>query len=228
LKKTIGISRCDRRFEPYLDWLTSADIKYIILDYKSNNFKDIEKCSALLFTGDHDIFPEFYNDWEDGTDMSKYRPERDGFEFKLFDYAIENSIPLLGICRGMQLINCRLNGCLISDIETIRGANHKRISDTEDRVHPVNVSENSLLFGIIKEHRGNVSSSHHQAVDRVGEGLIVTAKADDGIIEAIEFSDKNSKPFLLGIQWHPERMKEQSSPFTKNVLYRFKKEAESN
>jgi putative glutamine amidotransferase len=228
LKKTAGISKCDRRFELYLDWLKSADIEFKILDYKADNFKDIKKCSALLLTGGDDIFPEFYNDWEDGTDRAKYKPERDGFEFRLFDYAFENSLPVLGICRGMQLINCRLNGSLIIDIETIRGTNHKKISDTEDRVHELRVFENSLLYEIVNETRGKVTSSHHQAIDRLGEGLVVTAKADDGIIEAVELSEKNSRPFMLGIQWHPERMKEQSSPFTKNILYRFKKETVTN
>jgi putative glutamine amidotransferase len=182
----------------------------------------------LLTGGDEDIFPEFYNDWEDGKDRLQYKPERDGFEFKLFDYVLNNSLPLLGICRGLQLINVRLNGSLISDIESIRRTNHKKISDEEDRVHSVNVSENSLLHEIVKKTKGNINSSHHQGIDRLGEGLIVTAKADDGIIESVEWEDKSNKQFLLGIQWHPERMKDLSNPFTKNILFRFKQETEGS
>lgn len=86
MKKT-GITRCDRNFEPYLNWLKSADVEYKILNYHENNFEDIKDCSSLLLTGGDDIFPEFYNDWEDGKDRTKYKPERDGFEFKLLDYA---------------------------------------------------------------------------------------------------------------------------------------------
>ena len=228
MKKRAGISRCDRRFEYYIKWLESAGTEYVILDYKKNNFYDINKCSSLLLTGGDDIFPEFYNDWEDGKDRSQYKPERDGFEFKLFDYALNNSLPLLGICRGMQLINVRLNGSLIMDIESIRGTNHRKISDEEDRIHPVTVFDNSLLKEIVKESKGVINSSHHQGIDRLGEGLLITAKADDGIIEAVEWEDKNSKQFLAGIQWHPERMKEQTSPFTKNILLRFKQETEKS
>jgi len=228
LKKTAGISKCDRNFQYYLSWLESGIIEYIILDYKKNNFDDIKQCSSLLLTGGDDIFPEFYNDWEDGKDRSIYKPVRDGFEFKLFDYALSNSLPVLGICRGLQLINIRLNGSLINDIETVRGTNHTKISDTQDRMHEVNLYENTLVYDVVREKRGVVSSSHHQAIDRLGEGLIITAKADDGIIEAVEWEDKSSKPFLLAVQWHPERMKEQNSPFAKNVLLRFKQETENN
>ena len=228
MKNTAGISRCDRNFQFYLNWLESGNIKYIILDYIKNNFDDIKKCSSLLLTGGDDIFPEFYNDWEDGKDRLKYKPARDGFELKLFDYALSNPLPVLGICRGLQLINIRLKGSLINDIETVRGTNHTKISETEDRMHEVNLFENSLVYEIVQEKRGTVSSSHHQSVDRLGEGLSVTAKADDGIIEAVEWEDKTLKPFLLAIQWHPERMKEQNSPFAKNVLLRFKQETENN
>ncbi len=228
MKKTAGISKCDRKFQFYLDWLDSANIDCIILDYKINNFDEIKRCSSLLLTGGDDIFPELYNDWEDGKDRSAYKPERDGFEFKLLDYALEKGLPVLGICRGMQLINCRLSGNLISDIESTRKTNHTKIDDNHDRIHEVKLDSDSLILEIIGIGRGKVSSSHHQALDRLGEGLIATARADDGIIEAIEWEDKSSKPFLLGIQWHPERMKEQDSTFVKNILYRFKKETEKS
>ncbi len=228
MKKTAGISRCDRNFQYYLSWLESGNIENIVLDYERNNFDEIKLCSSLLLTGGDDIFPEFYYDWEDGKDRSKYKPLRDGFEFKLFDYALSNSLPVLGICRGLQLINIRLNGSLINDIETVRGTNHTKISDTQDRMHEVNLYENTLVYDVVREKRGTVSSSHHQAIDRLGEGLTITAKADDGIIEAVEWEDKTSKPFLLAIQWHPERMKEQNSTFAKNVLLRFKQETENN
>lgn len=226
MKKTSGITKCDRNFIFYTDWLESAAIDYKVLDYGQNNFEDIKSCSSVLLTGGDDIFPEFYNDWEGGTERSKYKPERDGFEFKIFDYALSNSLPVLGICRGMQLINCRLNGNLVNDIETERGTKHTKISDKEDRIHPVTVFKGSLLNEIIEESRGNISSSHHQAIDRLGEGLLISAKADDGIIEAIEWADKNSKPLMLGIQWHPERMKDKKSPFCNNILWRFKRETE--
>ncbi len=209
-------------------WLESAGIGYKILDYKSDNFDDIKDCSSLVLTGGVDIFPEFYNDWEEGRDRSKFKPERDGFEFKLFDYAFDKKIPILGICRGQQLINCRFNGSLINDIETVRNVNHRKIDDTLDREHSITVFGGTLLYDVIKEKEGVINSSHHQAIDRPGEGLIVTSKSPDGIIEGIELSDKNDAPFFLGVQWHPERMINSDSPFTKNVLLRLKKETEKS
>lgn len=226
--KKAGISKCDRSFEPYLKWLESAGIEYIILDYHKNNFDDIKKCSSLVLTGGDDIFPEFYNDWEDGVDRSKYKPERDGFEFKLLDYVLDRKIPLFAICRGLQLTNCKLNGSLINDLETVRHVNHKKINESLDREHKVDVYENTLLYETIKQKEGTVNSSHHQAIDRLGEGLIVTSKSQDGIIEGIEFADKTNKPFFIGVQWHPERMADKSSPFTKNIAERLKTETEKS
>ncbi|RPI13632.1 MAG: gamma-glutamyl-gamma-aminobutyrate hydrolase family protein [Ignavibacteriae bacterium] len=225
MKPKTGISLCDKSFENYLNWLKSADVDYKILDYRENNFEDIKDCSSLILTGGVDIFPEFYNDWEDGKNRDDYRPQRDGFEFRLFDYALNNNLPMLGICRGLQLINCKLNGTLINDIMTVRKVNHDKI-DGKEITHTVNVNKDTMLYEIIQEDSGEINSSHHQAIDRPGEGLKVTARSDDGIIEAIEWLEKDNRAFMLGVQWHPERMKNQSSPFSRNILERIKKETE--
>jgi putative glutamine amidotransferase len=226
--KTTGISKSNSKFKFYTDWLEHENLPYHVLDWEKNNFDDIKKCSSLILTGGVDIFPEFYNDWEDGKNREEYIPQRDGFEFKLFDYALANKYPLLGICRGLQLINCRLNGSLISDIETIRGVNHKKISPAEDRIHDVKILDNSLLKEITGKAEGEINSSHHQAIERLGEGLMVNAKAPDGIIEGIEWAEKEGKAFMLGIQWHPERFKDGSSPFSKSIIERFKQETNNN
>lgn len=221
MSKLTGLSRSNSRNYNYANWLEENDVPYILLDWEKNNYDDINKCSSLILTGGADIFPEFYADWEDGRNRDDYIPSRDGFEFRLFDYAIENRLPILGICRGMQLINCRLNGSLINDIETVRGVNHRKISDTEDRYHEINIKDGTLLREIAGGTKGNVNSSHHQGIERPGEGLIVSARAPDGIIEAIEWAEKDNKPFFLGIQWHPERMKDKQSALSKNIIERF-------
>jgi putative glutamine amidotransferase len=228
VKKKAAISKTETKFEFYLNWLKRGGIDYEVLDWRENNFDKIKECSSLVLTGGVDIFPEFYADWEDGKNRDKYSPQRDGFEFRLADYALENKMPLLAICRGLQLINCKLNGSLINDIETIRGTNHRKLSDTQDRLHEVTVFEDTLLYEVVGKKRGRINSSHHQSVDRVGEGLMVTAKAPDGIIEAAEWADKNSKPFFLGIQWHPERMQGGDPEFTDNILKRLKEETEKS
>lgn len=221
MKNKIAISKSNSKFQKYLDWLEENNINYIILDWEKNNFDDIKKCSSLILTGGADIFPELYNDWDDGTSNQLYIPERDGFEFKLLEYAIENKYPVLGICRGMQLINCKLGGSLISDLETIRGVNHRKISEAEDRIHEIKIKHDTLLYEIICCDSGNVNSSHHQAVDRLGEGLMISAKSTDGVTEAIEWLEKDNKQFLLGIQWHPERMSNRQNIFAKNIIERF-------
>lgn len=226
--KFIGLSKSNSSFTKYCKWLEDNDLPYIVLDWEKNNFDDIKKCSSLILTGGVDIFPEFYNDWEDGKNRGDYIPARDGFEFKLLEYAFSNNYPVLGICRGLQLINCKLNGSLINDIETIRGTNHEKISPTEDRIHNVNVKENTLLHELVEENSGSINSSHHQAIDRVGEGLVVSAKAEDGIIEAVEWDNKEGKPFLLAVQWHPERMPDKNSVFSKNLLDKFREETNKN
>lgn len=228
MKKYAAIARSNSKFNNYTGWLTREGLPYKILDWEKNNFEEIEECSSLILTGGADIFPEFYNDWEDGKNREEYIPERDGFEFRLLDHALANNYPILGICRGLQLINCRLNGSLLSDIETIRSTNHRKISETEDRMHEVNVNEDSLLFEVTRSSKGIVNSSHHQAIDRLGEGLMISAKADDGIVEAVEWLEKDNKPFFLAIQWHPERMPDPESPFSKNIIKKFIEETEKS
>ncbi|MGH2575478.1 MAG: gamma-glutamyl-gamma-aminobutyrate hydrolase family protein [Ignavibacteria bacterium] len=228
MDKKTGISRCDRKFEFYLSWLESEGIEYEILDYHLNNFDKLKDCSSLVLTGGKDINPEITGTGEKYSDKSKYVPERDKFEMKLLDYAFENKIPVLGICRGMQLINCKLKGTLIADLESKGKLNHKKYDDTRDRVHSVNISEGTLLQEIINEKSGEVNSSHHQGIDKLGESLTTAALSEDGVIEGIEWKDKNDKPFLIGIQWHPERMVNKESNFSKKILKRFKRETENS
>lgn len=228
MRNITALTRSDRNFENYKNWLDKWDLPYIVMDWEENNFVDIKKCSSLLLTGGADIFPEFYNDWEDGKNRGDYIPARDGFEFKLLDHALENNYPILGICRGLQVINCKLKGSLLSDIETIRNTNHRKIAPGQDREHHVNIKGNTILSKILGNTGGIINSSHHQAIDRLGEGLAVSAKADDGIIEAIEWEEPEGKSFFLALQWHPERMKDLSSPFSKNIIERFKAETDNN
>lgn len=218
----IGITKCERNFEFYVDWLNYFNVNYLVLDYKDSNYiENLKKIKGLILSGGIDIYPELYNDWETKEDTGKYNTDRDGFEYKLIEYSINNNIPILGICRGCQLINVYFNGSLIYDIPSIRKVDHNRIDDNTMRIHNVNVFERSLLYNSVLSLNGNVTSSHHQSVDRLGEGLMVSAKADDGIIEAIEYANNSNKPFLLGIQWHPERFSNFEDAFSKNILLSF-------
>lgn len=219
----IGISKSETKFDRYLDWLTYFDIDYDVLNYDSheNDLKRFNECSGLILTGGVDIYPELYCDWDTSETKGTYEPRRDGFELKLFEKALERNIPVLAICRGLQVVNVFFRGSLIFDLNEIRNVNHKKISDTEDRLHGVTIFENTLLHEITGLNTSVVTSSHHQAIDRLGEGLMINSKSDDGIIEGVEYAEKENKPFFIGVQWHPERFQDFQSPASLNILEKF-------
>ncbi len=216
----VGISYCDSKLENYLNWLkrSPVEIEPVILSYKELNADDLRKCDGLILTGGDDVHPEFYGEPEREGD--EYNRERDWFEFKLLDIAFSKNLPILGICRGLQITNVYLRGSLVFDIQTVIGTNHRKDERTgEDRVHDIFVINNSKLFNIVGEEKGTVNSSHHQSADRIGEGLRVNAKCDDGVIEGLEWEGDDR--FVMLVQWHPERMRDINSAFSKNLLESF-------
>ncbi len=217
----IGMSDCgekDVNYEKYLKRLPNSEI---IVLFKGN-VEVLENCDALVLTGGVDVAPELYGDWPDET--VHVDSERDGIEFKEIDIALKKRIPVLGICRGLQILNVYFGGTLIIDLEKFHGRNHRAISDEEDRSHKIQLAEDSKLRSFIKQEAGTVNSSHHQAADRIGNGLKVTARADDGTVEAIE---GNENPDVVAVQWHPERMNF-SNPFSSGVLDLFSFYIEKN
>ena len=127
---------------------------------------------------------------------------------------------MLGICRGMQLINVLEGGTLIEDLGTLNGQHQK--TGVTDRVHNVQLIDNTLLKEIVNTTTGEINSAHHQAVSKLGEVLQANSLAKDGTIEGLEWKDKKDKPFLLCVQWHPERMVQfPNSPLSINIRNRF-------
>ncbi|MEI7483850.1 MAG: gamma-glutamyl-gamma-aminobutyrate hydrolase family protein [Ignavibacteriota bacterium] len=218
----IGISLCENNFDLYVRWLNYFGVENVVLDYNDKDaLSKFDNINGLILSGGVDIYPELYNDWETKEDVGKYNTFRDGFEYKLIEKSIIKGMPILGICRGCQMLNVYFNGSLIYDIPSIRNVNHSRISKDVMKWHKVNVFSETLLHNIVNSTEGDVTSSHHQSVDRLGEGLSVNAKSLDGIVEGIEYRDNGNKPFLLGIQWHPERFDDLDNPFSKNILLSF-------
>ena len=119
--------------------------------------------------------------------------------------AVERKVPLLGICRGMQVMNVALGGSLHQD--TPRGTaiqvRHTRGNDGLETLHSVALDGSSILKSIFAGDERIVNSSHHQSVDRLGEGLRVQARAEDGVVEAVGLRGNDR---VLGVQWHPERI----------------------
>ena len=155
-----------------------------------------ELCDGLLLSGGVDLDPRYYGE-EILNDTVKIRPERDTFELALFRAFYKQGKPIFGICRGCQLINVALGGTLYQDLVEQKGLMH---SDPELR-HAVHVEEGSVLHRLFGT-QFFVNSTHHQAVKDAAPGLRITARSDEGIVEAFEHE---SLP-VLATQFHPERL----------------------
>jgi putative glutamine amidotransferase len=222
MKKTVGVLDCSK-YDAYANWIArEGDVEVIKLGYSLDNFLDIEKCNGILLTGGEDVHPKFYNKIEYSPLCHQYDMDerRDEFELKVIDYTQKNQLPLLGICRGLQITNVYFGGTLIPDIPTSGMSDHSKLNNN-DRYHQINTNVGSQLFDIVGNVTGEVNSAHHQSADGIGSGLRISATSSDGIIEALEREQPDGKSFLILVQWHPERMIDQQSPFTKNIKQAF-------
>jgi putative glutamine amidotransferase len=134
-------------------------------------------------------------------------------EFEAVSCALRRGMPVFGICRGLQVLNVHFGGTLYQDIMTDREGDHvahEQAGSWYDRTHDATVAPDSLLHRIVGTDRLRINSFHHQAVKHLGSDLRVVARAADGLVEAIEHREY---PWLLGVQWHPER-NEATTPLT--------------
>jgi putative glutamine amidotransferase len=157
---------------------------------------------GLVVTGGaFDVPPELYGEAR-RPECGRTKPERTAFERDLLEAALAARMPVLGVCGGMQLVNVVRGGTLFQDLVAdagIRG--HEQPPPKDAPVHEVDVSPGSALAALVGAGGLRVNSTHHQAVREPGAGVLVTARAPDGVVEAIELPDQ---PFALGVQWHPE------------------------
>jgi putative glutamine amidotransferase len=162
----------------------------------------LDRIDALLLIGGADIDPATYSAEREPATEATYR-ERDEFEIALLRGAMSQGLPILAICRGMQLLNVALGGTLIQDLVAPDGSHpHRRFIGTFDGTdHLVRLTPGSLAAEAAGEELTLARCHHHQAIGELGEGLVISAVADDGVIEAIETSNGS---WTLGVQWHPE------------------------
>jgi len=210
-KKTVILSKAS---DNYINWIESRDI--IIIDaYNIPNIDSIlNLADGIILTGGEDIYPLMYNDTNNIKLCGEFDFRRDTLEKKLFDYAFNNKLPLIGVCRGMQMMNVASGGTLFGDLPTEIGDSIMHRNNGEV-MHNIMVTNNnidniSMIFpvnekGLPKKQFFKVNSWHHQGLKEIAENIIVIAESYDGLPEAVVIN-KKVHPFMIGVQFHPERL----------------------
>lgn len=160
----------------------------------------LDALDGLIITGGKDVDPARYGQRPHPTTDAP-RPERDAWEDALLTAAIERELPFLGICRGLQVLNVSRGGTLIQHLPDVVGSTRYNARGGVFTVNEVAIDGGTKLAELVPDAAVGVKSYHHQAIDEVGDGLLVTARSDDGTIQAVELPDH---PFGVAVQWHPE------------------------
>jgi putative glutamine amidotransferase len=174
--------------------------------------ESVARCDGILLTGGDDIQTELYAPRlgaELKKTVSEPEPDRDLFELLLVEEAFQQRKPLFAICRGHQLVNVAFGGTLIVDIgRELPGAlNHRQLERKNEVVHDAELTDGSLLANIVGHPKLGVNSSHHQAIGELADPFAVTARSEDGVVEAMELKPGVADlPFFLAVQFHPERL----------------------
>jgi putative glutamine amidotransferase len=205
----IGITHC-RKLEDYKQSVLHVGGEVRVLEYASTINDALAGIAGLLLTGGEDVAPARYGETPDPS-VVDVDAARDEFEIGLIREARRRDLPILAICRGIQVLNVAAGGTLIQDIPTqVTGALEHRLAVPQHEpyalAHEVWLDEDTLLTRLMRERLSDadscdVNSRHHQAVKQLAEGFQVSATAPDGVIEAIESPGAR---FCLGVQWHPE------------------------
>lgn len=227
VKIAIGKAEPEDVYSNYIRWIRHADstaqcYDLYHLDYDSA-LALLKQCDGLLLTGGTDIYPGRYGKEKDTARCWQPDFKRDTMEARIFRAALTRGMPIMGICRGLQLINVELGGTLYIDLPTdLDTLVRHRVEEGYAARHDVTLVENSLLNAIAAVPGGIVNSAHHQGIEELAGGLIAQARSEDGLIESISIAD--TAQYLLGVQWHPERM-DYDQPLSGRLALRFLEEA---
>jgi putative glutamine amidotransferase len=209
----------------YVNWLKQADSTVEIVNLYAlpidSAMMALERCSGLLLSGGEDVYPGIYGMESDTGRCTEMDRHRDSLEIAVIARASDLGLPIMGICRGNQILNVYLGGSLVIDIPQDKGRKViHQCDDWENCFHTVYTAAGSRLRQISGVDSARVTTNHHQAVNILAKGLRVNAISADSLIEGIEWADTTGKPYLLGVQWHPERM-EQGDPLSGPLALRF-------
>jgi putative glutamine amidotransferase len=209
--------------EKYSEAIENSGGKLQMLDSKEDIDKFIDQADGVLLPGGNDVNTMLYGE-ERKSHTQPPHDERDMFELYLIERAMEKKLPILGVCRGLQILNVKLGGTLYQDVQkemdgSIRHDWHEENSEPISRsllVHPVSFDGNSRLHTLVGKDSVDVNSLHHQGIKDLGKGLVASGHSPDGLVEAVEMPDY---PYLVGVQWHPEEL--YSTPVWKNFFDNF-------
>ena len=195
--------------------LANADAASAILD----------SVAGLVLTGGEDVDPARYGE-KRHEKVRSVNPARDATEAALIKEAKERGTPVLAICRGIQILNVALGGTLVQDIPSQCETKiaHDEESARDSRTHEISVEPGSLIATAVGTEHLTVNSFHHQSVKRVADGMRVTARSPDGIIEGIESTDEDW--WVMAVQWHPEEMTDSAEPWDRGLFQAFARKLE--
>ena len=208
--------------EDYVHAIIKAGGTPIILPVTTdeNIIRDlVSRLDGLILSGGHDVQPKLYGE-NPLRKIGEIFPDRDVFDLTLLEFAKEKQIPILGICRGFQILNVYHGGSLYQDLDYLTNElkiAHSQASGPTVLTHEVSVKAGSMFSKIVQNDRLEVNSFHHQAVKDLGKELTAVAHADDGIVEAFEL---DTYPWLLGVQFHPEMLHREMSAM-QNIFNEF-------
>lgn len=204
----IAITHTESKLENYIRWMQHSDkqLQIVVLSAGENNLAELESCSGVIFTGGVDVHPQFYyaETWDYPNKPTEWNIERDEFEIEVFHQAFAMKMPILGICRGLQLINCILGGNLIQDLGKHQIYQHQSESG-KDQYHQVFINYSTPVFPMIDYQILETNSAHHQVANLIGANLKEFATSFEQLTEGL-FMPNHLYPYLYLVQWHPERM----------------------
>jgi putative glutamine amidotransferase len=191
----------DLHYTEYPAALAAAGALPVELTRDADVHDMISRLDGLVLSGGADIDPSFYGAAPE-PGLGETEPDRDAWELALLRAALDQNVPVLGICRGAQLLNVALGGTLVQHVDPLDGVGHPRFDDDRSTLcHRVTTASGSTVNGLYGASL-EVNSLHHQVLDRLGDGLVATGHADDGVVETVELPGRP----VLAVQWHPEML----------------------